>query len=93
MTPATARALADPGTRRAVIAELRARADGDNANGDRAHQDGRYKLANANWMRAAKRIRAAQALGNGKDTDPGDHRLIEEAWGCVRDRARTKDGP
>jgi hypothetical protein len=81
----TVKHLADPEFRQAVIANLRERAETTSRCGDRAELRGMYKLANANWQIAAKRVRAAKALEAGENVHQDDLGLVEQACGEVRD--------
>jgi hypothetical protein len=87
-----AEALADPAVRRAVVIELRQAAETDNRNGDGAMANGQYALANANWMAAAQRQIAAQAIDGGNDFAERDADLVRAAYRAVRDRRRPTGG-
>jgi hypothetical protein len=83
--------LPDPAMRSAVIAELRRLSEVATQSGNRAEKYGMYKIAASNWMVAAQRVRAADALANGVDFDPRDRRHVEQAVAGVRARMTSDD--
>ena len=90
---AIAEFLSDPAVRPAVVAELRRLAEVATKCGGRAELCGMYKLAASNWMVAAQRSRAANALAKGADFDPRDRRHVEQACVGARERMRELVGP
>jgi hypothetical protein len=84
--------LSDPAVRSAVVAELRRMDEVATQSGNRAERSGLYKLAASNWMVAAQRGRAAEALTVGVEVDPRGRRHVVQASASVRDRMREAAG-
>lgn len=78
--------LSDPEARSAVVTELRLLAELAKQWGNRAWRSGEYKVAAADWVVAAGRSRAADALESGADVDPRDRQHVELAVAKARER-------
>ena len=59
-------------------------ADTANAAGDLKVKDRDYPSSNRLWSTAARYMRASQAIGSGKSTNPEDYGLIAMAWSKVQ---------